>query len=1076
MTTVFCEAEFDDLLFLEKAGGGTFGSVYRAIWKPYEMEVAVKKLLVLDKEAQVLSVLSHRNIIKFYGAVTEEPNYCLITEYASNGSLYAYLQNPENHLDFEQILKWGKEIALGMNYLHRESPIKVIHRDLKSKNVVISEDWICKICDFGASKFMGGTTKMSLAGTFPWMAPEVIQSHPVSETCDTWSYGVVLWELLTHEVPFNGIEGFQVAWLVVEREERLTIPSECPPCFAKIMSQCWELDPKRRPSFRQILNKLDIILEDEAMQDVTNSFLDHKNIWQNEIESTLTRLKKAESQLTNKERELREKEIQLMAREKDLQQQLYVAALDSHDVNTWTEYDVHQWIKQMAQGHNVDLLDYATLFLHHHVTGKVLLNLTQDDLSNMGIQSLGHRYELFTEIELLKAHNYRLLNFPPLAQKFGSEETPEKDCRVVKVTMIFGHHLRLGQSNKEHKWKMYMEIDDDDEDDDGGDDSDFNILTCIKDVTFTAKGQQKSFKLVHPPYIMEKWSVGIEKDMQIECTVNFENKVKKPKSSRYIHQLSTSGANSYQKVINLTLTKVMEKSTPTVQITKNEVKSVQSSPQLQGAWVNRNTFTPVTTPEKKGHPDVWASVVAGRRPSFPDKPKPRHVPGTTMTLHAPHHDQLSWQHSLSGQTGHVPSPATMTKSPSSPASIGSKHSNPSPGQVSPGQHVIYPWFQGCHSSASDGNLLQGQNLGYLSPGQLSFSSHSPLPVLPNVEEDDIYHNVNSEISDIAQGQTSKVTFSLTDSSSSKSTESGFSEHVAKQTYASVCTKCKDTFDETDKHRNREERPGTISVSEVSERGPGHSERGRGHRGQIYRQEHDNRGYENRNRIGRWNTGNRGNFRGNKSNKSNFQQFSQERSDNYQRGGRPGRYRRGHRGNFQGNRNNRNYLDSESKGVSSEPVLEKEVTQSNMPVRRTVSSPDKTRDKDITHFTYDTEDKKVSSDKHEACDNNLNQLCSNLTSDLVINDKKGHLEESENNVFGNISDSPNQSTGREWTSVNKKKKHNTNAKDFHYSVRRDNNSSDLSRGRRYSKKSGNHFKQFERDQISERGREHHGARF
>jgi hypothetical protein len=67
-----------------------------------------------------------------------------------------------------------------------------------------------------------------------------------------------------------------------------------------------------------------------------------------------------------------------------------------------------------------------------------------------------------------------------------------------------------------------MEIDDDDEDDDGGDDSDFNILTCIKDVTFTAKGQQKSFKLVHPPYIMEKWSVGIEKDMQIECTVNFE--------------------------------------------------------------------------------------------------------------------------------------------------------------------------------------------------------------------------------------------------------------------------------------------------------------------------------------------------------------------------------------------------------------------------------------------------------------------------------------------------------------------------------------------------------------------------
>ncbi|XP_052791423.1 mitogen-activated protein kinase kinase kinase 20-like [Mya arenaria] len=280
MASTFCEIEFDELLFLEKCGGGTFGSVYRAIWKPYEMEVAVKKLLVLDKEAQVLSMLSHRNIIKFYGAVTEEPNYCLVTEYASNDSLYAFLQNPENKLDFDQILRWGKEIALGMNYLHREAPIKVIHRDLKSKNVVISFDFVSKICDFGASKFVGSTAKMSLAGTFPWMAPEVIQSQPVSETCDTWSYGVVLWELLTHEVPFNGIEGFQVAWLVVERGERLTIPSSCPPCFAKIMHQCWELEPKRRPSFRQILNKLDVILEDDSMHDVTNTFLEDKSLWQ----------------------------------------------------------------------------------------------------------------------------------------------------------------------------------------------------------------------------------------------------------------------------------------------------------------------------------------------------------------------------------------------------------------------------------------------------------------------------------------------------------------------------------------------------------------------------------------------------------------------------------------------------------------------------------------------------------------------------------------------------------------------------------------------------------------------------
>ena len=92
-----------------------------------------------------------------------------------------------------------------------------------------------KICDFGSSKFHYHTTNMSLVGTFPWMAPEVstvkydpdfyfvlhqvIQQMPVSASCDIFSYGVVLWEMLTNEVPFKGLEGLQVAWLVVAREE-----------------------------------------------------------------------------------------------------------------------------------------------------------------------------------------------------------------------------------------------------------------------------------------------------------------------------------------------------------------------------------------------------------------------------------------------------------------------------------------------------------------------------------------------------------------------------------------------------------------------------------------------------------------------------------------------------------------------------------------------------------------------------------------------------------------------------------------------------------------------------------------
>lgn len=241
----FVQIKFDDLQFFENCGGGSFGSVYRARWISQDKEVAVKKLLKIEKEAEILSVLSHRNIIQFYGVILEPPNYGIVTEYASLGSLYDYINsNRSEEMDMDHIMTWATDVAKGMHYLHMEAPVKVIHRDLKSRNVVIAADGVLKICDFGASRFHNHTTHMSLVGTFPWMAPEVIQSLPVSETCDTYSYGVVLWEMLTREVPFKGLEGLQVAWLVVEKNERLTIPSSCPRSFAELLRQCWEADAK----------------------------------------------------------------------------------------------------------------------------------------------------------------------------------------------------------------------------------------------------------------------------------------------------------------------------------------------------------------------------------------------------------------------------------------------------------------------------------------------------------------------------------------------------------------------------------------------------------------------------------------------------------------------------------------------------------------------------------------------------------------------------------------------------------------------------------------------------------------
>ncbi|XP_047446137.1 tyrosine-protein kinase ABL2-like [Mugil cephalus] len=308
----FVQIKHEDLLFYENCGGGSFGSVYRALWISQDKEVAVKKLLKIDKEAEILSVLSHKNIIQFYGAVLESPNYGIVTEYANGGSLYEYLSSEQSEeMDMEQIMAWAIQIAKGMHYLHAEAPVKVIHRDLKSRNVVMTADKVLKICDFGASKFLSHTTHMTVVGTFPWMAPEVIQSLPVSETCDTYSYGVVLWEMLTREVPFKGFEGLQVAWLVVEKQERLTIPTSCPASFAELMRKCWQADPKERPQFKQVLVTLETMANDSRLPDQCNSFLHNKDQWRCEIESTLERLRKLERELYSKEKELEERERRL---------------------------------------------------------------------------------------------------------------------------------------------------------------------------------------------------------------------------------------------------------------------------------------------------------------------------------------------------------------------------------------------------------------------------------------------------------------------------------------------------------------------------------------------------------------------------------------------------------------------------------------------------------------------------------------------------------------------------------------------------------------------------------------------
>ncbi|XP_029461660.1 mitogen-activated protein kinase kinase kinase 20 [Rhinatrema bivittatum] len=532
LSASFVQIKFDDLQFFENCGGGSFGSVYRARWISQDKEVAVKKLLKIEKEAEILSMLSHRNIIQFYGAVLEPPNYCIVTEYAAGGSLYDYINsNRSEEMDMDHIMAWATDVAKGMHYLHMEAPIKVIHRDLKSRNVVITVDGVLKICDFGASRFHSHTTHMSLVGTFPWMAPEVIQSLPVSDTCDTYSYGVVLWEMLTREVPFKGLEGLQVAWLVVEKNERLTIPSSCPRSFAEMMRQCWEAEAKKRPSFKQIISNLESMAHDSKLPDQCNSFLHNKAEWRCEIEETLERLKKLERDLSFKEQELKERERRLKMWEQKLTEQSHTPLLPSFDICAWTEEDVYFWMQQLVKTGDAseEQSRYASLFKAHHITGKRLLLLEEIDMKDMGIVSKGHIIHLKTAIEKLTHDYLNLFHFPPLIKNSG-EDNEENEEKLVKLDLVFGYHLKPGTSPEDCKWKMYMELDGDE-----------IAITYIKDVTFyTNRPDVEILKMTKPPFVMEKWIVGIKEKQTVECIVTYEGDVRSPKSTKHIHKVQWS--------------------------------------------------------------------------------------------------------------------------------------------------------------------------------------------------------------------------------------------------------------------------------------------------------------------------------------------------------------------------------------------------------------------------------------------------------------------------------------------------------------------------------------------------------
>lgn len=340
--------DFRELSLEEVIGVGGFGKVYRGTWRGGLVAVKAARqdpdedisvtAQNVRQEARLFAMLTHPNIIALKGVCLQEPNLCLIMEYASGGALSRALAG--RRIPPHVLVNWAVQIARGMLYLHSEAIVPVIHRDLKSNNILLAqpienecmEGLTLKITDFGLAREWHKTTKMSTAGTYAWMAPEVIKSSTFSKGSDVWSYGVLLWELLTGEAPYRGIDGLAVAYGVAVNKLTLPIPSTCPEPFAQLMSECWDQDPHRRPTFSSILSQL-LALEQQVKEEMPpESFHSLQDDWKLEIQDMFDQLRAKEKELRCREEELKRAALEQKSHEEFLRQREQQLAQWEQDV------------------------------------------------------------------------------------------------------------------------------------------------------------------------------------------------------------------------------------------------------------------------------------------------------------------------------------------------------------------------------------------------------------------------------------------------------------------------------------------------------------------------------------------------------------------------------------------------------------------------------------------------------------------------------------------------------------------------------------------------------------------------